>query len=88
MKVTLSAAMAASRQMMVLYVFALRDLYYKSMEMSALVWMDDDVLTVYIYMFKVIYHWFVEFPLISESILQDARHQTEGVAASYALLSH
>lgn len=55
MKVTLSAAMAASRQMMVLYVFALRDLYYKSMDMSAVVWMDDDILTVYIYICSKLY---------------------------------
>lgn len=38
MKVTLSVAMAASRQMRVLYVFALRDLYCKRMDMSVLVW--------------------------------------------------
>lgn len=44
MKVTLSAAMAASRQMRVLYVFALRDLYYKRIHMSVLVWMDYTIL--------------------------------------------
>lgn len=51
MKVTLSVAMAASRQMRVLYVFALRDLYYKRMDMSVLVWMDYTILTVYIQSF-------------------------------------
>lgn len=40
MKVTLCAAMAASRQMRVLYVFALKDLYCKRMDTSVLVWMD------------------------------------------------
>lgn len=49
MKVTLRAAMAASRQMRVLYVFALRDLYYKRMDMSVLVWMDYTIL-----IFKII----------------------------------
>lgn len=39
-KVTLCAAMAASRQMRVLYVFALKDLYCKRMDTSVLVWMD------------------------------------------------
>lgn len=49
MKVTLRAAMAASRQMRVLYVFALRDLHYKRMDMSVLVWMDYTIL-----IFKII----------------------------------
>lgn len=36
-KITLCAAMAASRQMRAPYVFALKDLYYKRIDMSVLV---------------------------------------------------
>lgn len=51
MKVTFGVAVAASRQKRVQYVFALRDLFYKRMDMPVLVWVDYTGL-----IFKVIQH--------------------------------